>query len=400
MSSLRILHVIRAPVGGLFRHVRDLAIEQSARGYEVGLLADENCRDGLTAERLLALEPHLGLGVHLAPMSRNPGFMDFSAVYRVKGLVEDLGIHVVHGHGAKGGAYARLGGTLAGGPPGSIRPGRFYTPHGGSLHYRNSPVRGGLYRSAEKVLGAMTDGILFESEFAAAAYHDAVRPDATIRTRVVSNGLSAHEFDDISINNDATDFLFIGELRHLKGVDLLLNALANINSNRSGSVRPVGATIVGDGPDAKTFHAQAETLGLSQLVRFTGAMPAPQAFPLGRCVVMPSRAESLPYIALEAAAAARPLIATDVGGVPEIVRGADTELVRPDDAAALSDAMSGYLSNEGLAQRRALTLRRAVAERFSLKEMTGGIEDFYFDVLGGQSTLEPARPSLAIRAVG
>ncbi|MEO1207727.1 MAG: glycosyltransferase [Pseudomonadota bacterium] len=400
MSNLRILHVIRAPVGGLFRHVRDLAMEQNARGYEVGLLADANCRDGLSSERLAALEPHLSLGLHYAPMSRNPGFVDFSAVYRVKGLVETFGVHIVHGHGAKGGAYARLGGTLAGGPPGSVRPGRFYTPHGGSLHYRNAPVRGGLYRSIEKVLGAMTDGIVFESQFAASAYREAVRPDTSVKSRVVPNGLPGHEFRDVALKQNATDFLFIGELRHLKGVDLLLLALAQLNARSDRHAPPVTATIVGDGPDAKAFHTQAAALGLSDVVRFTGALAAPIALPLGKCLVMPSRAESLPYVALEAAAACRPLIATDVGGVSEIVTGTDTTLVPSENAEALAEAMSNHLADEGVALRRALTLRHAVAKRFSLSEMAIGLEDFYLDVLGGQTQSVPARPSLAVRAVG
>ncbi|MEL7048444.1 MAG: hypothetical protein AAFO75_05695, partial [Pseudomonadota bacterium] len=82
VSNLRILHVIRAPVGGLFRHVRDLAMEQSRQGHAVGLLADRNCTDRLSSERLEALKPHLRLGLHLTSMSRNPGLGDISAIYQ------------------------------------------------------------------------------------------------------------------------------------------------------------------------------------------------------------------------------------------------------------------------------------------------------------------------------
>lgn len=389
MSALRILHVLRAPVGGLFRHVRDLAMEQTARGHEVGLLADQVSADALTANHLDDLSHKLKLGVHLTPMSRNPGLVDFSVVSHTKRLIERLGAHVVHGHGAKGGAYARLGGTLAAGAPGSLRPARFYTPHGGSLHYRHSPVRGGIYRGLEKVLGAMTDGVLFESSFAAGAYYETIRP-GTIASRVVPNGLNSFEFSPVKARADAADFVFVGELRDLKGVDLLVEALGRIHQHR-----PVSAVVVGDGPDADKFKTLSRNLGLDDAIRFPGAMPAREAFAHGRCFVMPSRAESLPYVALEATAAGLPLVATDVGGVNEIVRGTDTSLVRPNDAGALSEKMAAFLDNEALAKVRAQRLKAAVANRFSLVEMASGIEDFYFDVISRKDPVFAGVPELA-----
>ena len=62
-TSLRIIHCLRAPVGGLFRHVRDLAIAQAARGHQVGVIADSNAHDRLTEQRLADLIPHLALGL-------------------------------------------------------------------------------------------------------------------------------------------------------------------------------------------------------------------------------------------------------------------------------------------------------------------------------------------------
>ena len=78
-------------------------------------------------------------------------------------------------------------------------------------------------------------------------------------------------------------------------------------------------------------------------------MPARDAFALGRLLVAPSRAESLPYIVLEAAAAAVPMITTNVGGIPEIFGPQAAGLVAPGDAAALARAIA----------RRARRARRA-----------------------------------------
>jgi glycosyltransferase involved in cell wall biosynthesis len=113
---------------------------------------------------------------------------------------------------------------------------------------------------------------------------------------------------------DATDLLFVGEIHPVKGIDTLLDALAILH--RSGL--PLTATLVGGGPAAAALQAQAARLSLAAAVRFAPPMPMRQALAHGRLMVLPSRAESLPYVVLETAAAGVPQIATDVGGIPEI----------------------------------------------------------------------------------
>ena len=129
---LKILHVMRAPVGGLFRHVVDLVRGQVARGHQVGIVADSST-GGTTADQTFAqLRPELALGLLRRPMSRHIGASDFGAVRDVARSLRTAGVDVVHGHGAKGGAYARLAGGAA------IK---VYTPHGGSLHFEwRSPI--------------------------------------------------------------------------------------------------------------------------------------------------------------------------------------------------------------------------------------------------------------------
>ena len=191
---------------------------------------------------------------------------------------------------------------------------------------------------------------------------------------------------------DAADFLYIGELRHLKGVDVFLRALAQLDTTpgqgdpamtrpatpTDGSRAPT-AVIVGAGPDAPAFQALARELGLGDRVRFAGAMPARQAFALGRTLVVPSRAESFPYIVLEAAAAGLPMLATNVGGIPEILAGSGVAMVPPDDIAALAGALRMALERPAALASGARALRDGVGARFTVARMTESLLSFYND---------------------
>ena len=375
MTKLRILHCLRAPVGGLFRHVRDLSAAQAASGHDVGVMVDSAANDRLTDQRLADMSRNLSLGLHRTAMSRDIGLRDLGAARSTAALARTLDIDVIHGHGAKGGAYGRLAAArLNATRKHNKAVSAFYTPHGGSLHYAPTSLKGRVFMGLERWLASSTDGIIFESAYSAGVYGRNVGP-VTCPTRVIPNGLLPVEFSTHTPVTAATDIVFIGELRILKGVDLLLEAMARLDG---GS--PVTATIVGDGPDAGQFRDQAQRLGLTNRVTFTGAMPAAAAFPLGRILVMPSRAESFPYIVLEAAAAGIPLIATAVGGIPEIVAGTDTALVPPEDVAALSHAIASALRDLPAAIGRASRLQMTIADRFTVDRMASDIQTFYFDV--------------------
>lgn len=374
VNRFRILHCLRAPVGGLFRHVRDLSTEQSARGHDVGLIIDSTVADPLTEDRLAATEKHLSLGIARVPMGRLPGLGDAAAGRAVHDIARALNANVLHGHGAKGGAYARLAGRLLRTPQRHVIA--VYTPHGGSLHFPPRAPQGLLYIAMEKLLARWTDGLIFESDFARRIYETRVGRDLA-PTRVITNALHPTDFASHAPAGDAADFLFVGELRLLKGVDVMLQALAEVKR-----VRPVTAVIVGEGPDQKEFERLARELQLNDAVVFTGAMPAVEAFTRGRCIVVPSRAESLPFIVLEAAATELPMIATNVGGIPEIVQGSDTLLVPPDSVHALVYAMHAFLDAPDAARRRARNLKEIVAKRFAIEATTTEILDFYADLLG------------------
>ena len=156
-----VLHVLRAPVGGLFRHVRDLVPAQAALGLKVGVVCDSNAADRLTQERLAALEPFLALGLHKIAMRRAVGLGDVTAYKTVLDVAETCGAEVLHGHGAKGGAYARLASATL--RKRGKRAASFYTPHGGSLNYSPTSLKGRVFMTLERRLEPLTGGLVFES---------------------------------------------------------------------------------------------------------------------------------------------------------------------------------------------------------------------------------------------
>jgi glycosyltransferase involved in cell wall biosynthesis len=369
MQTLKILHVLRAPVGGLFRHVLDLTHEQVARGHRVGIVADSRTGGAHADEVLHALTPSLALGLSRVPMWRHGNPADLWALGHVMRRVMQTNADIVHGHGAKGGAYARLS-------FGHARAVRAYTPHGGSLLFGHETLAGKFYLATERLLMLRGDLFLFESAYSEEVFRRKIgNPKGLVR--VVHNGVSSSEFVPIPTRDTATDLVFLGELRPVKGVDVLIDAIALLH--REG--RAVTATLVGSGPDLGALEAQVRRLGLSAAVHFKPAMPGHDALPLGRVMVVPSRSESLPYVVLETAAGGKPLIATRVGGVPEIYGPLSDRLVPPRNPAALARAIAGTLDDPKTAADIAAKLRERVAASFSVQSMVDGVLAGYRDAL-------------------
>ena len=372
-GRLRIVHCFRSPVGGIFRHVRDLADAQATQGHAVGIVCDSST-GGAFEERLFeAVRPRLALGVHRTPMQRHIGPGDAASAWRTYAIIKQLKPDVLHGHGAKGGTYARLFGSLL--RVSRSRVARLYSPHGGSLHYDEGTATGRLYFAMERAMSRFTDCLLFVSAYEQRAYRRKIGVPP-IPNMLVYNGLLAAEFEPVPAAPDAADLLYIGMMRDLKGPDLFLDALARAET-RLG--RPLAAVMVGAGDELQRYRAQAQSLGLSGRVRFLPPMPAREAFALGRLVVVPSRAEAMPYIVLEALAAGKPMIATAVGGIPEIFGAGSPALARP-LAGEIGDGMAVALAD--LDAHAALMPGAAdLKARFGAEAMAAEIERAYFMAL-------------------
>ncbi|MGO4839069.1 glycosyltransferase, partial [Rhizobiaceae sp. 2RAB30] len=162
------VHCFRSPVGGIFRHVRDLVEAQVAAGHSVGIVCDSTT-GGTFEEKLFdGIRPMLALGVSRTPMQRHIGLGDITSAWRTLKIIKELQPDVLHGHGAKGGVYARVFGSLL--RVSRSRVARLYSAHGGSLHYDETTATGKFFFALERAMERFTDHLLFVSEYERAVF--------------------------------------------------------------------------------------------------------------------------------------------------------------------------------------------------------------------------------------
>jgi glycosyltransferase involved in cell wall biosynthesis len=368
---LRILQVLRAPVGGLFRHVYDLTEELAKRGHQVGVVADSLTSDAMTGQRLRSLAPSIALGTYYFPMPRTVGLGDITTPLQVRTLANRLNIDVLHGHGAKGGVHARLS-----------RIGRadrvaLNTPHGGVLNYKPNTLVGNMFRGAERMIGVITDAYIFESGFAQERFHELIgRPPCA--EAVIHNGLAPNEFDPLPCDPDARDFVFVGEFREAKGIGYLIDAIGGV---KAPDGRPATLAMAGSGPELEQTKARIQSLGLGDRIELLGVKPVREALKRGHCLVVASLAESLPYVILEGASAGRPVLSTNVGGIGEIFGPTSASLFPAASAEALRKAMQAFMDNPDAAMAEAAVRLDYIRPRFSIAHMVDQIEALYRQVL-------------------
>jgi glycosyltransferase involved in cell wall biosynthesis len=299
-------------------------------------------------------------------MRREPSVADMSVWLRLRRLIRQLRPDVLHGHGAKTGAFIRLG--IA------SRAIRVYTPHGGSLHYPLNTLKGAFYSRLERALMNGTDLFLFESAFARDTYQRTIGTPKGL-VRCVFNGVTAGEFDPVIRAGDATEVVYVGEFRHIKGADLVIDAVARLHADG----RPITLTLAGDGEEMEALKTQIGKLGLTHSVRFIGHVKARHGFSKGNLLVVPSRGDSMPYVVIEAGAAGIPMIAARVGGIPEILGEHTDALFAAGVIGSIADAIETALDDPDAASARAKLLRERIFLHFSQKAMVEGVLAGYRD---------------------
>ncbi|MCF3639497.1 glycosyltransferase family 4 protein [Rhizobium sp. TRM95111] len=313
-TSLRLLQVLEPSGGGSGRHFLDLCRGLTGRGHQVHAVyspvrAEQSFLDELMAIGLAA--------VHAVPMARAPGPSDFAAHAALARLARQHGpFDVIHGHSSKAGALTRL--RL----PGRHVP-RIYTPHAfrtmdPTLSRVGHIVYGGIERFLARFL---TDQIICVSadEYAHARGLSMPRN----RLSIVVNGVtppptgSRHALRErLGIPDDALVFGFVGRLSHQKAPERLVRAF----SLAAAKLPQAYLLMVGRGELEAMVRGEIARSAAPDRIRLTGEVPGPLAMDAIDAVVLPSRYEAMSYVMLEAAAAGKPLILTEVGGAATVLK--------------------------------------------------------------------------------
>ncbi len=185
--------------------------------------------------------------------------------------------------------------------------------------------------------------------------------------------------------------LFVGRLAAVKGLLVLLDALAAARTTRPD----LRLTLVGDGPDRPMLEARVRAMGLDAAVTFAGYKAQDEvaaALQAADALVLPSFAEGVPVVLMEAMAAELPVVATQVGGVGELVTDGETGLlVPPGDCAALANALLRVMTDEALRQRMGKAGRARVTAQFDVTDQAARLARLFGSAvpgIGGESDRE------------
>lgn len=217
-------------------------------------------------------------------------------------------------------------------------------------------------------------------------------PDDLDRLHIVHCGVYPEAHAARVHQGTGNQLLFVGRLAEVKGVSVLLEALAEVRKTHP----EVHLTVIGDGPERPRFEALARQHGLEQAVTFAGyRSQAEVAAQLAATdvFVLPSYAEGVPVTLMEALAAAVPVVATQVGGVSELVDdGVNGFIVHPGDPAPLADRLIRLIGDAGLRQRLGDAGRATVAAEFSNATEAARLQLLFSRTAAGLPS--PVRPEL------
>jgi glycosyltransferase involved in cell wall biosynthesis len=286
---------------------------------------------------------------------------------------------ILHASSSKAGLLGRLAAFTAGVPI------RIFTVHGWAFA-AHSGLSSWLYRWADRLARSFTTVTVCVSESERKAGIRAGTCSAQ-RTAVIRNGVSL-EVPRASHDQPRPFLLSVGRLKAPKDFLTFVRALAALPEEA------FDALIVGDGPDRPAVEAEIELLGLGNRVRLLGERDdVPALLARADAFVLASRSEGLPVSVLEAMAAELPVVASRVGGVPELVTDGETGfLVPPADPPALAAALRRLVGDRDLRRRLGAVGRVRAETQFNLNSFRRAHLELYEAELMRRSLPAPAPP--------
>jgi glycosyltransferase involved in cell wall biosynthesis len=390
-EPIRVLRVIaRLNMGGPALHVAYLSAGLRARGYETTLVAGSLA---LGEESMAGVAGELGVPVVTVPELHREisPLRDLRAVYHVADLIRRQRPDILHTHTAKAGAIGRLAAMLAGDarPPIVV-----HTFHGHVLRGYFDPLRSGFFRLLERSLARRTTALVAVSPevrddlvalgVAPREKFTVIRLGIELDERVGSgrNGLGPGTRRVLGVGDGRFVVGWIGRMTGVKRTDDVLLAVRELRERGVDAV----LCMVGDGPDRDAVEQRAHDLDIVRHCLFVGyqdeVAPYYAAFD---ALILPSANEGTPVSAIEALAGGRPVVATRVGGVPDVVRdGIDGFLVEPGDVDAMADRLARLAGDSELRARMGAAGRERVLERYSVERLLDDTDRLYRSLLSSE----------------
>ncbi|MFL5955228.1 MAG: glycosyltransferase [Gaiellaceae bacterium] len=395
-EPIRILRVIaRLNMGGPALHVSYLSRGLETRGYHTTLVAGRLARG---EDSMAFVAEELGVDVlALAELHREVSpIYDPAAVSRLVREIRRVRPHILHTHTAKAGAVGRAAALIAGGarPPVIV-----HTYHGHVLRGYFDPVRTQFFRETERVLARHTTRLiavgpevrddLVALGVAPAEKFSVIRLGIDLESRVVAGGQRDEYRRLLGIPNDRFVVGWIGRMTAIKRVpDVLLSFARLLDLGVDATL-----CLVGDGPDRDAVEELAKELGIAKHVLSLGYQrDVSPYYALFDALVLPSANEGTPVVAIEALAAARPVVATRVGGVPDVVtEGEDGFLAGVGDVDAIADRLARLARDPALRTRMGERGRELVVPRYRVERLVDDVDQLYRELLSRQGL--PLPPS-------
>ncbi len=369
-------------LGGPAHHVALLSHGLTERGYETLLVtgrvgAGEEEHTDLDGIRVRYLD-------RLAPEIRP--LHDLLALIDLIRVVRAFRPDIVETHTAKAGMLGRLAALLAR----RRRPVVIHTYHGHVLRGYFGPLKTRVFRSIERGLARVSDRLIGVSK---ATVDELVELEIAPRVKfaVVPLGLELDPFlalgldpdgsfrEEIGVGADEVLFTYTGRLVPIKRPELMLRSLAL--ARESGVAARVA--VVGDGLPRAQLESLAQGLGCAGAVDFLGyRRDLVRIAAASDAALLTSDNEGTPVALIEAAAAGRPAVATDVGGVPDIVIEGAGLLAPPGDELAIAARIAQIASEPELRREMGARAREHVAEKFTAGRLLDDVDLLYSRLLG------------------
>ena len=383
VSVLRV--IARLNVGGPALHVAYLTAGLTPRGYDTTLVAGTIARG---EESMAYIAEQAGARVVALPgLSREISpFRDAIAVFRLAKLIRQVRPTILHTHTAKAGTVGRVAALVAG----SARPPIVvHTFHGHVLRGYFGPAKSTLFRVLERLLAKVTTVLvavspevrddLVQLGVAPAEKFAVVRLGIELEQRVASDVPRDEVRRRLGIPPERFVVGWIGRMTGVKQTHDLLAALAEL---RAGGV-DAGLLVVGDGPDRAGFEQRARELDLVRHCLFLGYQEdvAPWYAAMD-AVALPSGNEGTPVTVIEALAAGKPVVAYEVGGVPDVVReGVDGFLVEPGSTSGMAERLAQLAADRELGRRLGEAGRERVLERYGVGRLLDDVDQLYRETI-------------------